>query len=144
MKKILGLLLGLLIMQAGFSHYKAKYHVIVDTDGGVDDFRALCMLLASPDIEVIAITTADGILNPVMTAHKVTALLQRFGHQGIPVGIGNERPMKSELPAGAFELAEKLSWGEEPSGSPVTIPGAVELFKASLGLEEMPVELTEG
>jgi len=92
MKKILGLLLGLFIMQAAFSHYKAKYHVIVDTDGGIDDFRALCMLLASPEIEVIAITTVDGILSPVKTAVKVSSLLQRFGHQGIPVGIGNECP----------------------------------------------------
>ncbi len=56
MKKILGLLLGLFLMQASFSHNKAKYHVIVDTDGGIDDFRAICMLLASPEIEVIAIT----------------------------------------------------------------------------------------
>ena len=108
-KKISGLLLGLFIMQAGFSHYTAKYHVIVDTDGGIDDFRALCMLLASPEIEVIAITTADGILNPVETAVKVSSLLHRFGHQGITVGIGHEQSGKSDLPAGAFELAEKFS-----------------------------------
>ena len=72
MKKILGLLLGLFIMQAAFSHNKAKYHVIVDTDGGIDDFRAICLLLASPEIEVIAVTTTDGVLNPVKTAIKVS------------------------------------------------------------------------
>ena len=140
MKKILGLLLCLFVMQAAFSHYKAKYHVIVDTDGGIDDFRALCMLLASPEVEVIAITTVDGILNPVKTAVKVSSLLQRFGHQGIPVGIGNERSGESDLPAGPFELAEKLSWGEESLKNAASFPGAVELIKASLGLEEMPVD----
>ena len=55
--------------------------MIEDTDGGIDDFRALCMLLASPEIEVIAITTADGILNPEKTANKVSSILHRFGHR---------------------------------------------------------------
>ena len=141
MKKIMGLLLGLFFMQAGFAHYKAKYHVIVDTDGGIDDFRAICMLLASPEIEVIAITTVDGILNPGKTAVKVTSLLQRFGHQGIPVGIGNERPGENDLPAGAFELAEKLSWGEESFKSTIALPEAEELIRASIGLEEMQVDI---
>ncbi|MBA7521738.1 Pyrimidine-specific ribonucleoside hydrolase RihA [subsurface metagenome] len=139
-KKISGLLLGLFIMQAGFSHYTAKYHVIVDTDGGMDDFRALCMMLASPEIEVIAITTADGILNPVETAVKVSSLLHRFGHQGIPVGIGNERPGNIDLPAGASEVAKKISWGEETIENVGSRPAAVDLIKASLSLEEMPVD----
>ena len=140
MKKILGLLLGLLIMQAAYSHYKAKYHVIVDTDGGIDDFRALCMLMVNPEIEVIAIIAVDGVLSPEKTAVKVSSLLHRFGHQGIPVGIGSERSEKSYLPAGAFELAEKLSWGEESLKSTASLPGAVELIKESLSLEEMPVD----
>ncbi len=139
-KKVSGLLLGLYIMQAGFSHYTAKYHVIVDTDGGIDDFRALCMLMASPEIEVIAITTADGILNPVETAVKVSSLLHRFGHQGIPVGIGNEQPGNIDLPAGASEVAKKISWGEETIEYAGSRPAAVDLIKASLSLEEMPVD----
>lgn len=126
MGKTLGLLPGHFIMQTGFSHFRAKYHVIVDTGGGIDDFHAICMLLASPEIEVIAITTVEGVLNPVKTAVKVASLLQRFSHQGIPVGIGNELPGKIDLPAGAFELAEKLSWGEEPINSTTAFPEAVE------------------
>ena len=34
---ILGLLL---ILQPVLPHFRARYHVIVDTDGGIDDFRA--------------------------------------------------------------------------------------------------------
>ncbi len=136
----MGLLLGLLIMQPTFPHYKAKYHVIVDTDGGIDDFRAICMLLASEEIEVIAITAVDGILKPGKTAFKVSSLLQRFGHEGIPVGIGNELSEKHDLSAGAFELAEKFSWGEESLKSVTSLPNAVELIKESVNLEEMPVD----
>jgi inosine-uridine nucleoside N-ribohydrolase len=32
--------------------------VIIDTDGGIDDIRAITMLLASPDVRVLAITVS--------------------------------------------------------------------------------------
>ena len=90
MKRIPALLVALMFLQPVFPHYKARYHVIIDTDGGVDDFRAICLMLASPEIEVIAITTVDGVLTPGITAEKVGVLLNRFGHEGIPVGTGTE------------------------------------------------------
>lgn len=63
MKKslVLSFLLLLLCIIAS-PHYKARYHVIIDTDGGMDDLRAICMLLASEQTEVIAITCVDRIL----------------------------------------------------------------------------------
>ena len=141
LRKLLGLILGLVIMQAAYPHYKASYHVIVDTDGGIDDFRALCMLLATPEIEVIAVTTVDGILTPEKTAQKVSTLLHLFGHQGIPVGVGSELPDKGELPAGASELAGRLGWGNQDGPGPAQLPGAVDLIRASVELEEMPVDI---
>lgn len=73
----------------GFAHSgKARYHVIIDTDGAFDDLRALCLLMASADIEILAITTSDGVLNPAQTSNKVRSLLTHFGHEGIPVGQG--------------------------------------------------------
>jgi len=73
MKRYLVILIALLLFQPAFSHYKARYHVVVDTDGGVDDFRAICMMMASPEIEIMAITIVDGILSPDETAKKVRA-----------------------------------------------------------------------
>lgn len=75
----------MLLLQPVLSHYRARYHVIVDTDGGPDDIRAICMMLASPEIEVIAITAVDGMLPPEQTASRIKGLLQQFGHEGIPV-----------------------------------------------------------
>ena len=98
MRSILVFLFTLLLLQPAESHYKARYHVIVDTDGSIDDFRAICMMLASPEIEVIAITTVDGILSPEQTAGKVRSLLKHFGHDGIPVGIGKSIRSKTGIP----------------------------------------------
>ncbi len=88
-RNLIGILLALLLFQPVSSHFKARYHVIVDMDGGADDLRALCMMLASPEIEVMAVTTTNGTLGAGETTARVTALLKQFGHEGIPVGTNN-------------------------------------------------------
>ena len=55
--------------------------------------------------------------------------------------MGNEMPDKGELPAGASELARKLRWGDQDGPGPVHLPGAVELIRTSVELEEMPVDI---
>jgi len=140
MKKAIGVILGLMIMHSAFSHYKARYHVIVDTDGGIDDFRAICMMLATPEIEVIAITAVDGILPPEKTAIRVSSLLKRFGHEGIPVGIGRNNPEKREQPPSAFQIAGNFYWGEEEWYTGETFPSSTRLISQSIELEEMPVD----
>lgn len=107
MKKLFRILFALLLFQPAFPHFKAKYHVIVDMDGGMDDFRALCMMLASPEIEVMAITTVTGTHDPAETVARVSALLERFGHQGIPVGSGMQNyPNPAELILKSIELED--------------------------------------
>ena len=68
------------------AHYKAKFHVLVDTDGGPGDMRALCMMLADPEVEVIAVTAVNGTMPVDQTIRQVRLLMQTFGHEGIPVG----------------------------------------------------------
>ena len=67
---------------------KARFHVIIDTDGGPDDLRAISLILSCPEFEVIAVTTSDGLLRPEESYVKVKSLLKDFGHEGIPVAYG--------------------------------------------------------
>ncbi len=92
-----------LLLQPVLPHYKARYHVIVDTDGGPDDIRAICMMLASPQIEVITITAVQGFLSPGQTVSRIGELLAKFGHEGIPVGTDAVPLMK-----------EAVGWEEMP------------------------------
>ena len=146
MRRILAILFTLLLLQPVLPHYKARYHVIVDTDGGPGDFRAICMMLASPEIEVIAITTVDGILSPKETASRVRRLLKQFHHEGIPVGLGKSNQGKSRIPEETATIAESLQWVKEgspilPGSHPDSLPGAVELILEAIELEDMPVDI---
>ncbi|MDE5962751.1 MAG: nucleoside hydrolase [Alistipes sp.] len=67
---------------------KARFHVVIDTDGAADDLRTLCMLLGNREAEVLAVVSSDGALPPAATARRVAALLHGFHHEGIPVGCG--------------------------------------------------------
>lgn len=94
-----------------YSHSgKAKYHIILDTDAALDDLRAICLFLASPDYEILAITTSDGALDPKSGFIKVKALLKSFGHEGIPTGMGK---VVQDMPPVWRNFCQQVSWGDE-------------------------------
>ncbi len=117
---------------------KARYHTIVDTDCAADDLRTLCMILASPEFEVLAITTSDGILKPKEGYVKVSSLLNDFGHQGIPVSYGETN--SSEKPA-CYELNRAVSWGNSNGVRLPESEGAKELIRKSIVGEDEKVLL---
>src|SRR3954468_3131323 len=67
--------------------------VIIDCDPGHDDAMALLLALASPELEVAAVTTVAGN----QTLEKVTAnairVLDVAGATEIPVAAGADRPL---------------------------------------------------
>jgi pyrimidine-specific ribonucleoside hydrolase len=110
MKRVLIILLGLTISFTVFSHpWKPNHYVIIDTDGGIDDMRAITMLLASPDVRVLAITVSPGVLNSGNAYLKVKSLLNSFYHEGIPVAINRNCNFKSP----DFPVALNAEWGKE-------------------------------
>jgi len=76
---------ALILFQPLPAHEKARFHVLVDTDGDPGDLRALCMMLADQEFEVIAISAVAGEQAPEVTLTNVRSLLQQFGHEGIPL-----------------------------------------------------------
>lgn len=112
MKRVVGfLVLSVILSGSALAHSgKPKYHVVIDTDGAVDDMRAISMLLSGNDIRVLAITCSQGTLLPATVCAKVQSLLSAFHHEGIPVGIGEE--VNFELPAWAT-FARDVRWAGE-------------------------------
>ena len=94
--------------------WKPSHYVIVDTDGGVDDMRAISMLLASPDVRVLAITVSPGALSAEKAYIKVKSLLNSFYHEGMPVGINRISGYKSQ----EFPVALQTIWGDESGIDP--------------------------
>ena len=109
-KRLIGsLLLSALLWGNAFAHSgNPKFHVIIDTDGAIDDMRAISMLLSGNDIRILAITCSQGTLLPDTVFVKVNSLLSAFHHEGIPVGISKK--VNFELPAWT-PFAQDIRWG---------------------------------
>lgn len=110
MKKILLLLMSgiLLFSTSGYAHEKED--VLIDTDGSIDDLRAICQLISINEVEILAILTSDGTLPPDEGGQKVSALLTSLNILNIPVGIGEELSVKPPL---WRAFSEQISWGDQ-------------------------------
>lgn len=115
---------------------KARYHVIIDTDTAIDDLRAICLFLASPEFEILAVTTSDGVVDPKKGLIKVKSLLQGFGHEGIPCGAG--RVIRKKDPPWR-DFNSKVQWGKEESIEIKDCSRAVDSILSALEREEEPV-----
>lgn len=63
------------------------HRMILDTDPGIDD------ALASPEIQLEAITTVSGNVSVDLTTRNALALLELTGRTAIPVARGSARPL---------------------------------------------------
>jgi pyrimidine-specific ribonucleoside hydrolase len=136
MKKIVLTVICVLFSLSVFSHpWKPSHYVIVDTDGGIDDIRALTMLLASPDVRVLAITISPGALGTESAYRKVRSLLNSFYHEGVPVGINRRCSFKSP----EFQVALNTVWGDEKNISAASAPDGIDLIKDVLSQEKTKI-----
>ena len=110
MKRMIILLTTIIIALPAFSHpWKPRHYVVIDTDAGVDDIKAITLLLASPDVRVTAIIVSPGALNVESGYLKIKSLLNSYYHEGIPVWINRDCKYKSP----DFQVAMTASWGDE-------------------------------
>jgi inosine-uridine nucleoside N-ribohydrolase len=70
--------------------------VLIDCDPGHDDAIALLLALASPEIEVLGVTTVAGNQTLEKTTANALKILEFTGRTEIPVAAGAERPLVRE------------------------------------------------
>ncbi|HCC00271.1 MAG TPA: nucleoside hydrolase [Ruminococcaceae bacterium] len=70
-----------------------KKKVIIDCDPGIDDALAILLALASPELEVLGITTVAGNVPPVQGAENVLKILEKFKCSPVPVYVGEKKPL---------------------------------------------------
>lgn len=95
-RTILSLLLLLLISPADAHPWKPRHYVIIDSDGGIDDLKAICMLMASPDVRILAITASDGINKAPVAYDRIRAMADALWHEGLPITWGDNAVMLIE------------------------------------------------
>ncbi|MDF2415291.1 pyrimidine-specific ribonucleoside hydrolase RihA [Aeromonas sp. 1HA1] len=104
--------------------------VILDCDPGHDDAIALILALASPELNVLAVTTSAGNQTPDKTLNNALRILTLLGRDDIPVAAGAPKPL-----ARALIIADNVH-GESGLDGP-TLPDPAFAPQAMTGLELM-------
>jgi pyrimidine-specific ribonucleoside hydrolase len=115
--------------------WKPAHYVIIDTDGGIDDIRAINLFLASPDVRVLAITVSSGSLSADNAYLKVKSLLNSCFHEGLPVGINRKSVFRSM----DFPFALAIKWGTETGINTDNAPEAIKLISEIFSNEKTKI-----
>jgi pyrimidine-specific ribonucleoside hydrolase len=119
---------------------QTKSPLIIDSDAGTDDMRAIALLTNVNGYELKAITLSDGTLFPDKGAVRVTQLLQCLGVYNVMIGTG--RKTMYNKPAWR-KFAETVPWGSCIFKAPVVAeyPNAVQIIDKIL-TDAKPVSVT--
>ena len=80
--------------------------ILIDCDPGHDDAIALLLALASPEVELIGVTTTHGNQTLEKTTANAIRVLEAAGCGEIPVAAGADRPLVRELYVAAYVHGE--------------------------------------
>ena len=75
----------------------SEHSVIIDCDPGQDDAIAVLLALASPEFEVLGITTVAGNVPLSLTSLNARKVRELAGRPDVPVFAGADRPLKRAL-----------------------------------------------
>jgi pyrimidine-specific ribonucleoside hydrolase len=101
--------------------------IVIDCDPGHDDAIAILLALASPEVELVAVTTVAGNQTLEKTTRNALKVLELAGRADVPVAAGAERPLRRELRTAAHVHGESGLDGPdlpEPTAAPVAAHAA--------------------
>jgi inosine-uridine nucleoside N-ribohydrolase len=96
--------------------------VLIDCDPGHDDAIALLLALASPELELLGVTTVHGNQTLEKTTANALRVLELAGRTDVEVAAGADRPLARELTVAAHVHGESGLDGPvlpEPTTEPV-------------------------
>jgi pyrimidine-specific ribonucleoside hydrolase len=117
--------------------------ILLDCDPGHDDAIALLLALASPELELLGVTTVAGNQTLEKTTANALRVLEFAGRGDVPVAAGADRPLARELFVAAYVHGESGLDGPslpEPQGEPVA-EHAVDFLAERIAASERPVTL---
>ncbi len=117
--------------------------IILDCDPGHDDAVALLLALASPELELLGVTTTYGNQTLEKTTANAIRVLELAGRPDVPVAAGADRPLERELVVAAHVHGESGLDGPTlppPSAEPIS-RDAVEWMAGAIADAAGPVTL---
>jgi inosine-uridine nucleoside N-ribohydrolase len=117
--------------------------ILLDCDPGHDDAMAMLLALASPEVELLGITTVAGNQTLPKTTANALRILEFAGRDDIAVAAGADRPLVREPAVAADVHGETGLDGPDlpaPQGSPIAAH-AVDYLAERIHACERPVTL---
>lgn len=117
--------------------------VLIDCDPGHDDAIAILLALASPEIELLGITTVAGNSTLPNTTANALKVLELTGRSDVPLAAGASRPLVRELRIAARVHGESGLEGPHlpnPTINPVPIH-AIDFMAEKILTADSPVTL---
>jgi pyrimidine-specific ribonucleoside hydrolase len=117
--------------------------IILDCDPGHDDAIALMLALASPEIELLGVTTVSGNHTLEKTTANAIRVLEHLGRGEITVAAGAHRPLVREPHAAAYVHGESGLDGPDlppPTRGPVR-EHAIDWIANTVSAQPRPVTL---
>src|SRR5207244_12212554 len=117
--------------------------VLIDCDPGHDDAIALLLALASPEVELLGVTSVAGNQTLEKTTANAIRVLEFAGHPEVPVAAGADRPLVREQFVAAEVHGETGLDGPDlppPQSDPVE-QHAVDFLAEKIRALERPVTL---
>ena len=117
--------------------------ILIDCDPGHDDAIALLLALASPEVEVLGVTSVAGNQTLDKTTANALRVLEFVGRGDVPVAAGADRPLIREQFVAAYVHGETGLDGPDlppPQGEPVD-KHAVDFLAETIRNSDRPVTL---
>ena len=102
--------------------------ILVDCDPGHDDAIALLLALASPEVELVGVTTVAGNSTLDKTTANALRVLEFAGRGDVPVAAGAAQPLVRARDVAAHVHGETGLDGPDlppPAGEPIAARGVV-------------------
>jgi inosine-uridine nucleoside N-ribohydrolase len=95
--------------------------IVIDCDPGHDDAMAILLALASPEVELRAVTTVAGNQTLEKTTRNALKVLELAGRSDIPLAAGADAPLRRRLRTAEVHGATGLDGAQlpEPTERPV-------------------------
>ena len=96
--------------------------ILIDCDPGHDDAIALLLALASPEVDLLGVTTVSGNQTLDKTTANALRVLEFVGRADVPVAAGADRPLLRERFVATYVHGESGLDGPDlppPRGAPV-------------------------
>ena len=71
--------------------------IILDVDTGIDDAIGIMLACASPEVDLLGVTTVSGNIDLVSATQNTLRVLKTIGHENTPVYAGQKAPLKREV-----------------------------------------------